>query len=187
MWKQRSLWHLRTLEASNPDLNVERGISLFRCHTVRCKSFKKDKEFFFLPERHWKGRLTDSQPDLWIRHCYDISNWASGSGSPWNLLICCQLWKSYSPPTSPHSCQLWKFKLCAFYHICHSLVVKLWHSEFGWQLCGNERKSSSTCTFQCCSQGEAEVWTRGTPASFITTITILSLVPKFSLCSLSWL
>lgn len=91
------------------------------------------------------------------------------------------------PPST--SCQLWKFELCSFYHICHSLVMKLWHSKFVWQLCGYKPKWSSTCTFlgctQCCSQREAEVWTRGTPLSFITAITIFSLMPTLSLFSLS--
>lgn len=66
VWKQRSACHFWTLEARNPDLNVDRGPVLFRCpKALRFKSFRQNKVFFW---EALKRGLTDRQRDLWIRH-----------------------------------------------------------------------------------------------------------------------
>lgn len=151
---------------------------------------KKDRGFFFSLWKalgDWQTARSVNQASLWH---LQLGIWKWKPLKSVNLLSTLKNPILPPSPSPPNSCQLWKFKVCAFYHICHSLVVKLWHWEIWlttlWERAKIEFNSHLSVLHPVLCSGGGRIWARGTPASFIATITILSLVPKFSLFSLSW-
>lgn len=113
---------------------------------MRCKSFKKDRGFYFIflfslkgtgRESDWQTARSVNQAPLWH---LQLGIWKWKPLKSVNLLSALKI--PFSPPSSPpsNSRQLWKFKCVLFITFVIPWEWSSGFQKFGWQLCGNEPK-----------------------------------------------